>query len=38
MLLQLRRADDIHFDAVVFTNLTRDHLDFHHDFESYFKR
>jgi UDP-N-acetylmuramoyl-L-alanyl-D-glutamate--2,6-diaminopimelate ligase len=34
--LELRRADDIDFDAVVFTNLTRDHLDFHHDFESYF--
>jgi len=34
--LELRRVDDIDFDAVVFTNLTRDHLDFHHDFESYF--
>ncbi len=34
--LELRRADDIDFDAVVFTNLTRDHLDFHHDFEHYF--
>ena len=34
--LELRRADDIDFDAAVFTNLTRDHLDFHHDFESYF--
>jgi UDP-N-acetylmuramoyl-L-alanyl-D-glutamate--2,6-diaminopimelate ligase len=34
--LELRRADDIDFDSVVFTNLTRDHLDFHHDFDSYF--
>ena len=34
--LELRRADDIDFDAAVFTNLTRDHLDFHHDFEHYF--
>ncbi len=24
------------FRAAVFTNLTRDHLDFHHDFENYF--
>jgi UDP-N-acetylmuramoyl-L-alanyl-D-glutamate--2,6-diaminopimelate ligase len=24
------------FRAAVFTNLTRDHLDYHHDFESYF--
>jgi UDP-N-acetylmuramoyl-L-alanyl-D-glutamate--2,6-diaminopimelate ligase len=35
--LELRRADDIDFDAAVFTNLTRDHLDFHHDFEHYFE-
>ncbi len=34
--LELRRADDIDFDAAVFTNLTRDHLDFHRDFEHYF--
>ncbi|MBN2158285.1 MAG: UDP-N-acetylmuramoyl-L-alanyl-D-glutamate--2,6-diaminopimelate ligase [Spirochaetes bacterium] len=34
--LELRRAEDIDLDAAVFTNLTRDHLDFHHDFESYF--
>ncbi len=34
--LELRRADDIDFDAAVFTNLTRDPLDFHHDFEHYF--
>ncbi|MCB0385707.1 MAG: UDP-N-acetylmuramoyl-L-alanyl-D-glutamate--2,6-diaminopimelate ligase, partial [Bdellovibrionales bacterium] len=30
------RADAIPFDAVVFTNLTRDHLDYHGDIESYF--
>ena len=34
--LELGRADDIDFDVALFTNLTRDHLDFHHDFESYF--
>jgi UDP-N-acetylmuramoyl-L-alanyl-D-glutamate--2,6-diaminopimelate ligase len=34
--LALRRADYLHFSAVVFTNLTRDHLDFHRDMEDYF--
>ncbi len=34
--LALRRADSIHFAAGVFTNLTRDHLDFHADMEDYF--
>ena len=34
--LTLRRADGIHFAAGVFTNLTRDHLDFHADMEDYF--
>jgi UDP-N-acetylmuramoyl-L-alanyl-D-glutamate--2,6-diaminopimelate ligase len=34
--LVLRRADDLHFAAAVFTNLTRDHLDFHRDMEDYF--
>ncbi len=34
--LALRRADGIRFAAGVFTNLTRDHLDFHRDMESYF--
>jgi UDP-N-acetylmuramoyl-L-alanyl-D-glutamate--2,6-diaminopimelate ligase len=32
----LRRADAIHFDVAVFTNLTQDHLDFHRDMEEYF--
>ncbi len=34
--LELFRADDIDFEVVVFTNLTRDHLDFHGEFDSYF--
>jgi UDP-N-acetylmuramoyl-L-alanyl-D-glutamate--2,6-diaminopimelate ligase len=34
--LALRRTDDITFAAGVFTNLTRDHLDYHGDMESYF--
>jgi UDP-N-acetylmuramoyl-L-alanyl-D-glutamate--2,6-diaminopimelate ligase len=34
--LALRRADYLHFAAAVFTNLTRDHLDFHGDMEEYF--
>ena len=34
--LALRRVDGMHFAAAVFTNLTRDHLDFHADMENYF--
>ena len=34
--LKLNRVDHISFDAAVFTNLTRDHMDFHPDFEDYF--
>ncbi len=34
--LDLKRADGCPFDAAVFTNLTRDHLDYHRDMESYF--
>ncbi len=34
--LELHRADAIHFDAAVFTNLTQDHLDFHPTMEDYF--
>jgi UDP-N-acetylmuramoyl-L-alanyl-D-glutamate--2,6-diaminopimelate ligase len=34
--LALRRADHLRFRAAVFTNLTRDHLDFHRDMEDYF--
>src|SRR5262249_11181574 len=35
--LSLRRVDGMSFAAAVFTNLTRDHLDFHEDMESYFQ-
>ena len=34
--LAQKRSDGCLFDAAVFTNLSRDHLDFHGDFESYF--
>ena len=34
--LALRRVDETAFAAGVFTNLTRDHLDYHGDMESYF--
>jgi UDP-N-acetylmuramoyl-L-alanyl-D-glutamate--2,6-diaminopimelate ligase len=34
--LVLRRADYLHFAAGIFTNLTRDHLDFHGDMGEYF--
>jgi UDP-N-acetylmuramoyl-L-alanyl-D-glutamate--2,6-diaminopimelate ligase len=35
--LALRRADRLEFAAGIFTNLTRDHLDFHSDMEEYFR-
>lgn len=31
------RVDGLYFDAVVFTNLSHDHLDYHHNMEKYFK-
>ena len=34
--LALRRVDSVRFAAGVFTNLMRDHLDFHVDMENYF--
>ena len=34
--LSLKRVDGMRFAAGVFTNLTRDHLDFHADMEAYF--
>lgn len=34
--LSLRRADYLTFRAAIFTNLTRDHLDFHGNMEEYF--
>ena len=35
--LSLARVDGMTFAAGVFTNLTRDHLDFHEDMEAYFR-
>ncbi|MDZ4678026.1 MAG: UDP-N-acetylmuramoyl-L-alanyl-D-glutamate--2,6-diaminopimelate ligase [Oligoflexia bacterium] len=35
--LSLMRADSVHFDTAVFTNLTRDHLDFHKTMNDYIK-
>ena len=35
--LSLGRTEAIDFNALVFTNLTRDHLDYHHDFEDYYQ-
>ena len=34
--LALCKTDGIFFDTAVFTNLTQDHLDFHHTMEEYF--
>ncbi len=34
--LQLRRVHGLTFEVAVFTNLTRDHLDFHGDMDAYF--
>ena len=34
--LEQGRVFAIHYDAAVFTNLTRDHLDYHKDMQSYF--
>jgi UDP-N-acetylmuramoyl-L-alanyl-D-glutamate--2,6-diaminopimelate ligase len=35
-VLALAQVDGVAFDLAIFTNLTRDHLDFHHTMESYF--
>jgi len=35
--LAMRRVDEIRFAAGVFSNLTRDHLDYHPDMERYFE-
>jgi UDP-N-acetylmuramoyl-L-alanyl-D-glutamate--2,6-diaminopimelate ligase len=34
--LELRRVHGLSFEVAVFTNLTRDHLDFHGDMDAYF--
>ena len=34
--LDQKRADGVRFAAAAFTNLTRDHLDYHHTLEAYF--
>ncbi|MBI2609368.1 MAG: UDP-N-acetylmuramoyl-L-alanyl-D-glutamate--2,6-diaminopimelate ligase [Deltaproteobacteria bacterium] len=34
--LSQRRVEGVHFDVAVFTNLTRDHLDYHKTFEEYY--
>jgi UDP-N-acetylmuramoyl-L-alanyl-D-glutamate--2,6-diaminopimelate ligase len=35
--LALGRTDGVRFAAAIFTNLTQDHLDFHHTMEEYFQ-
>jgi UDP-N-acetylmuramoyl-L-alanyl-D-glutamate--2,6-diaminopimelate ligase len=35
--LALKRVDGMAFAAAIFTNLTRDHLDFHENMETYFR-
>lgn len=35
--LDQKRAGGVDFSAALFTNLTRDHLDYHHDMEEYFQ-
>ena len=35
--LELQRVRHIWYDTAIFTNLQRDHLDFHHTFENYFQ-
>ncbi len=35
--LALARTDGVRFAAAIFTNLTQDHLDFHHTMEDYFQ-
>jgi len=35
--LEQKRLDGVRFDAVVFTNLSQDHLDYHSDMAAYFR-
>lgn len=37
LALDQNRAENIHFDVVLFTNLTQDHLDYHKDMNNYAK-
>jgi UDP-N-acetylmuramoyl-L-alanyl-D-glutamate--2,6-diaminopimelate ligase len=34
--LEQKRANSVHFNTVIFTNLTLDHLDYHHTMQNYF--
>src|SRR5262249_9228907 len=35
--IAMKRVEELRFEVVVFTNLSRDHLDFHGDMDSYFR-
>ena len=35
--LDQHRVADVNYDAAIFTNLSQDHLNYHHDMEQYFK-
>ena len=35
--IEMKRVSGLQFEVAVFTNLSRDHLDFHHDMETYFR-
>lgn len=35
--LDQKRANSVHFNTVIFTNLTLDHLDYHHTMQNYFE-
>ncbi|MGB5846932.1 MAG: UDP-N-acetylmuramoyl-L-alanyl-D-glutamate--2,6-diaminopimelate ligase [Ignavibacteriaceae bacterium] len=35
--LALKRVHNLYYSSAIFTNITAEHLDFHHDFESYLK-
>jgi UDP-N-acetylmuramoyl-L-alanyl-D-glutamate--2,6-diaminopimelate ligase len=35
--IEMKRVAGLHFEIAVFTNLSRDHLDFHGDMQSYFR-
>lgn len=35
--LEQKRAHSVHFDRVIFTNLTQDHLDYHKTMDEYFR-